>query len=114
TLRPDIVKLDRSLITGVGDSTDQTAVIEALAGLSRWIGARLIAEGVETLDDLSALAELDVDYAQGWVIAPPAPELPQIATQSVTTCRAARHALLASAAAAPIAGSIARLPQPTA
>jgi EAL domain-containing protein (putative c-di-GMP-specific phosphodiesterase class I) len=114
TLRPDIVKLDRTLITGVRDSPDQTAVIEALTGLSRWIGARLIAEGVETLDDLSALAELDVDYAQGWVIAPPALELPQIATQSVTACRAARHALLASTAAPPIAGSITGLQEITA
>jgi EAL domain-containing protein (putative c-di-GMP-specific phosphodiesterase class I) len=114
TLRPDIVKLDETLVRGVRGNTDQAAVIAALAGLSRWIGAQLIAEGVTTQADLSALAELDVDYAQGWFIAPPAPELPEVATQSVIACRAARRALLTDPASRPVEESFAGLHEITA
>ncbi|HEY2043774.1 MAG TPA: EAL domain-containing protein [Jatrophihabitans sp.] len=97
TLRPDIVKLDRSLVTAVRDNPAKVAVIRAVSGLARWIDARLVAEGVETLDDLSALAELDVDYVQGWVIAPPDTDLPQASPQSVAACRIARQGLLEKA-----------------
>ena len=97
-LRPDIVKLDRDLVSGARDRVEQSAVIEALVTLSRRIGARVVGEGVETLDDLDHLAGLDVDYAQGWVIAPPAPTMPTVSETAVSACRAARASLLASAA----------------
>lgn len=97
-LRPDIVKLDHGLVAGARDRVEQSAVIEALVSLSRRIGARVLGEGVETLDDLNHLAALDVDYAQGWVIAPPAPTLPEISPDAVAACRAARAELLSTAA----------------
>jgi EAL domain-containing protein (putative c-di-GMP-specific phosphodiesterase class I) len=95
-LRPDIVKLDHALVAGARDRVEQSAVIEALVSLSRRIGARVLGEGVETLDDLNHLAALDVDYAQGWVIAPPAPTLPAVSETAVAACRAARASLLAT------------------
>lgn len=97
-LQPDIVKLDHGLVAGARDRVEQSAVIEALVSLSRRIGARVLGEGVETLDDLNHLAALDVDYAQGWVIAPPAPTLPGISPDAVAACRAARAELLSAAA----------------
>jgi GAF domain-containing protein len=51
---------------------------------------------VETLDDLNHLAALDVDYAQGWVIAPPAATLPTVSPAVVAACRAARAELLSA------------------
>jgi EAL domain-containing protein (putative c-di-GMP-specific phosphodiesterase class I) len=94
TLRPDIVKLDRGLVTGARDNDVQAVVIEALVSLTRRIGARTLGEGVETLDDLTMLAQLDVDYAQGWAIGRPAAafarELPDVAE----VCRRARRNLL--------------------
>jgi EAL domain-containing protein (putative c-di-GMP-specific phosphodiesterase class I) len=93
-LRPDLVKLDAGLVTGAADSVEQSAVIEALVSLSRRIGARVIGEGVETLDDLRTLVDLDVDYAQGWVLARPNDELPPIAPAAVATCLATRRALM--------------------
>jgi EAL domain-containing protein (putative c-di-GMP-specific phosphodiesterase class I) len=76
TLRPDLVKIDQSLVSGVHDNHVKLAVIEALVELARGIGARVVGEGVETPEDLRTLAELEVDYAQGWAIARPAPQLP--------------------------------------
>jgi EAL domain-containing protein (putative c-di-GMP-specific phosphodiesterase class I) len=100
-LRPDIVKLDAGLVSGAADSVEQSAVIEALASLSRRIGARVLGEGVETVDDLRALVELDVDYAQGWVLAHPADDLEPLSPHAVATCLAARRALMRRQAPAP-------------
>lgn len=97
-LQPDIVKLDHGLVAGARDRVEQSAVIEALVSLSRRIGARVLGEGVETLDDLNHLAALDVDYAQGWVIAPPESTLPGVSPAAVAACRAARAELLSAAA----------------
>jgi EAL domain-containing protein (putative c-di-GMP-specific phosphodiesterase class I) len=94
-LRPDIVKLDRRLVSGAGDRVDQAAVIDALVSLSRRIGATVLGEGVETLEDLTTLAELDVDYAQGWAIAAPAASLPRISDVAIRACRQARAAVMA-------------------
>jgi EAL domain-containing protein (putative c-di-GMP-specific phosphodiesterase class I) len=94
-LRPDVVKLDRDLVAGSEDKVDQRAVIEALVSLAHRIGARVIGEGVESLDDLIQLAALGVDQAQGWAIAPPAATLADVASGAVATCRRARAALLA-------------------
>lgn len=95
-LRPDIVKLDHGLVAGARDRVEQSAVIEALVSLSRRIGARVLGEGVETLDDLKHLAALDVDFAQGWVIAPPEPKLPSVSPAAAAACRAARAELLSA------------------
>jgi EAL domain-containing protein (putative c-di-GMP-specific phosphodiesterase class I) len=94
TLRPDVVKLDRSLVTGARNSDVQAVVIESLVSLARRIGAKTLGEGVETLDDLAMLAELDVDYAQGWAIGRPAPHLRTDLPGVVTACRRARRNLM--------------------
>jgi EAL domain-containing protein (putative c-di-GMP-specific phosphodiesterase class I) len=75
-LRPELVKIDRSLVSGVHDNHVKLAVIEALVELAGGIGARVVGEGVETGEDLRTLADLDVDYAQGWAIGRPAAQLP--------------------------------------
>ncbi|HEY2042847.1 MAG TPA: EAL domain-containing protein [Jatrophihabitans sp.] len=97
-LRPDIVKLDRGLVSGVRDSVDRAAVIEALVSLSRRIGSRVLGEGVETIDDLTTLAELDVDYAQGYFVARPALALPATRSEAVTACQKARRSLMTTSA----------------
>jgi EAL domain-containing protein (putative c-di-GMP-specific phosphodiesterase class I) len=70
-LQPDIVKLDISLVAGVDTARTQQALIEALVRLTRAQGSRLVAEGVETAGERTALARLGVPYAQGYAIARP-------------------------------------------
>lgn len=94
TLRPDFVKVDRQVIAGVRDSTAQSAVLEALVGLSHRLGAAVIGEGVERIDDLSALAEFDVDYAQGFAIGHPSVGLSPVPGIVTETCLAGRRQLL--------------------
>jgi GAF domain-containing protein len=93
-MRPDYVKLDRTVVAGVRDSDAQCAVLEALVTFSHRMGAAVIGEGVESLADLAALAEFDVDYGQGWAIGRPGRELTPIRPMVVTACHRARGRLL--------------------
>jgi len=73
-LAPDRIKLDKHLVQGVAGSTAKTALIRAVVDFAEHIDAAVVAEGVENVDDLEALAELDVGYAQGWMIGLPEPD----------------------------------------
>ena len=69
-LVPDSLKLDRHLVDGVSGSTAKAALIRAVVNFADHLGAVVCAEGVETVADALALADLDVDLAQGWAIGP--------------------------------------------
>lgn len=70
-LRPDVVKIDRALVLGVSVDPDRRALVRSVVALARELRARVVAEGVETADDLAAVAELGVDAAQGYHIGEP-------------------------------------------
>jgi EAL domain-containing protein (putative c-di-GMP-specific phosphodiesterase class I) len=93
-MAPDYVKVDRRVVTGVADELVQAAVLEALVTLSHRLGAAVIGEGVESLADLAALGQYDVDYAQGFAIARPSAEHVPVSGEIVATCRANRRRVL--------------------
>jgi EAL domain-containing protein (putative c-di-GMP-specific phosphodiesterase class I) len=72
-LEPDIVKLDRELIANVAPKTRQAALCAGIIELCHAMGAKVVAEGVETLDELRTLIDLRADYAQGYIFGRPAP-----------------------------------------
>jgi EAL domain-containing protein (putative c-di-GMP-specific phosphodiesterase class I) len=69
---PDILKVDRSLVHGAHSDPSRYALLEALVSFAGTTGAAVCGEGVEDLDDLRALADLDATYAQGYALARPA------------------------------------------
>jgi diguanylate cyclase (GGDEF)-like protein len=69
----DVIKLDRSLVDGVHGDLAKVALVESFVRFARRTGAAVCAEGIESLDDLNVLADLDVPYGQGYVLARPAP-----------------------------------------
>jgi EAL domain-containing protein (putative c-di-GMP-specific phosphodiesterase class I) len=71
-IRPRYVKIDASIIRGAASNEGKQAMIRALNGLAKGIGAETVAEGVETADDLHIVRELEVDFAQGYYFARPA------------------------------------------
>ena len=73
---PDILKLDRSLVHGANCDPAKLALLEAMISFASSTGAAVCGEGVEDLDDLRALADLDATYAQGFALARPAPAPP--------------------------------------
>jgi diguanylate cyclase (GGDEF)-like protein/PAS domain S-box-containing protein len=98
-LQPDLLKLDRSLVAGVAEDPAKGAMVDALVRYARRIGADVCAEGVETLEDLEALADLDVTYGQGYVLARPAPPWASVDPAGVALCRSALSAVIRHEAA---------------
>ena len=82
---PDILKLDRSLVHGANADQAKLALLEAMISFASSTGAAVCGEGVEDLDDLRALAELDATYAQGYALARPAPPWPVLAPGAAHT-----------------------------
>lgn len=71
SLKPDIVKLDICLTRGIDQDPGRRALTSALVRFTQDTGATLIAEGVETSEELSTLRQLHVDWAQGYHLGRP-------------------------------------------
>ena len=69
--RPDVIKLDRSLVAGVDGDPARRAFVSAVVLLARDLGARVTAEGVETTAELDTVVALGVDNAQGYLFGRP-------------------------------------------
>jgi diguanylate cyclase (GGDEF)-like protein len=69
----DILKIDRSFITGIGADPGNQQVVRAIVGLARGLGLDVVAEGVEEPSDLAAVRALSCDRAQGYLLAHPSP-----------------------------------------
>ncbi len=65
------LKLDHSLVTGLKHRSDIRAIVHATVGLAHELGLRMVAEGVESVDDLTELRALHCDVAQGFFICRP-------------------------------------------
>jgi diguanylate cyclase (GGDEF)-like protein len=70
---PEILKIDRSLITGIDVDASKMALVEALARFASTTGAAVCGEGIETVEELRMLARADATYAQGYALARPGP-----------------------------------------
>jgi EAL domain-containing protein (putative c-di-GMP-specific phosphodiesterase class I) len=73
-LRPSIIKIDREIVNGIRLDDAKQALVEAFVSFGRRIGARLVAEGIETRRDLATLVELGVELGQGYLIGRPESE----------------------------------------
>lgn len=71
-LHPDFLKVDRSLIAGVNADPIKWALLETFVTFSKRIGCQIIAEGVETEEEMRTVVQLGVDYIQGYFVAKPA------------------------------------------
>jgi EAL domain-containing protein (putative c-di-GMP-specific phosphodiesterase class I) len=70
-MRPEIVKLDVSLIRDVDSDVARRSLVSGLCDFAAEIGADCIAEGVETDAQARTLRDLGVTYGQGWHLGPP-------------------------------------------
>lgn len=75
-LEPNIVKLDRGLILGIDRSVRQRQLVTSVVRLCRELDAKVVAEGVETISELSALRDTGADFAQGFLFARPSFPIP--------------------------------------
>jgi EAL domain-containing protein (putative c-di-GMP-specific phosphodiesterase class I) len=70
-LAPDIIKLDRGLVSGIDHDEACRALVAAVVMFAMESGASLVAEGIETAGELAAIEELGVDAAQGYYLGRP-------------------------------------------
>lgn len=72
-LRPDVIKLDSSLIHSIDADVGCRALAAALIRFAEETGSKIVAEGVETEAELHILRELKVNKAQGYLLGRPKP-----------------------------------------
>jgi diguanylate cyclase (GGDEF)-like protein len=67
----DVLKIDRSFVSGIATSTESAAIVHALVGLGQTLGLETIAEGVEDEEQRRILQRENVDTGQGFLFARP-------------------------------------------
>jgi len=67
----DTLKIDRSFIGRLDQTRENTGIIKAIVMLARDLGLKVVAEGVETAEQLSILRTLGCEYAQGYLFSRP-------------------------------------------
>ncbi|SFR63236.1 diguanylate cyclase (GGDEF) domain-containing protein [Marinobacter daqiaonensis] len=69
----DLLKIDRSFITNVAQQQDDAVITRAIINLAHNLGIRVVAEGVETKEQLRFLYNHQCDLAQGYLVGRPMP-----------------------------------------
>ncbi|HUG15824.1 MAG TPA: PAS domain S-box protein [Thermomicrobiales bacterium] len=68
-----ILKIDRSFVSGIGQDTESAAIVSATVGLAHTLGMSVVAEGIETIEQLTVLRNLGCDSGQGYFFSRPIP-----------------------------------------
>lgn len=75
-IHPDYIKLDMSLIRGIDTNTTKKALLETFVTFSQKINSSLIAEGIETEQELCEIRKLGITFGQGYLLSKPLPGPP--------------------------------------
>jgi len=78
-LDPDLIKIDMTLVREISEDRASRALTHALASFAAEMGASVVAEGVETPEQVAVLRSLGVRYAQGYHLGRPARRASQAA-----------------------------------
>lgn len=72
SLLPDIIKIDMEMIQGIHCNPDKQNLVSNLVAFCHYKGVKVVAEGIEEKEDLLAVIEMGVEYAQGFYLGKPA------------------------------------------
>jgi len=72
-LAPDFIKVDRVFVAGADEDPSRRELLRAFHAVAGKIGAQIIGEGLDTLEELSVLGELGIPFGQGWLFGHPHP-----------------------------------------
>lgn len=73
-LHPDYVKIDMHFIRGIDRDSVKREFVRSICNIGHTLDCKIIAEGIETLEELHTLQEMGVRYGQGFLLGRPAPE----------------------------------------
>jgi EAL domain-containing protein (putative c-di-GMP-specific phosphodiesterase class I) len=68
-----VLKIDQAFVRGLGEDAADTAIVRSVIDLAHALGLVVVAEGVETADQVAHLRRLGCDLAQGYWFARPEP-----------------------------------------
>ncbi|MEZ4366279.1 MAG: EAL domain-containing protein [Kofleriaceae bacterium] len=97
-LRPDFIKLSDVLTRGCARSAVKREMLRSMCHIADAIDAAIVAEGIETADDLWCLRDLGVRYGQGYFLARPGPPFPAVTRDARDAMASASAALTVGAA----------------
>jgi EAL domain-containing protein (putative c-di-GMP-specific phosphodiesterase class I) len=72
-LSPDYIKVDRAFVAGIDNDPLRQELLSAFQSVAEKIGARIIGEGLDTLEELETLGRLGISFGQGWLFGKPHP-----------------------------------------
>ncbi|MCX8006983.1 MAG: bifunctional diguanylate cyclase/phosphodiesterase [Coriobacteriia bacterium] len=75
-VRPQWVKIDMSLVRGIDSDDIRRQLVESVHSFAERVGVNLVAEGIETPEELAVLREIGVEYGQGFLFARPSDPFP--------------------------------------
>ena len=75
--RPEFLKIDRFFVHGSSSDAAKIAVVQSILTLGQFFNAKVIAEGVEEVEDYEALKQLGIHLFQGFLFSRPAPPEPR-------------------------------------
>ena len=67
------LKVDRTFVDGLGTDENDSAIVRATIALAHGLNLSVVAEGVETEDQLDRLTDLECDQVQGYLFSKPVP-----------------------------------------
>ncbi|MGD9677643.1 MAG: GGDEF domain-containing protein [Vulcanibacillus sp.] len=70
-LKPDYIKVDQSLVTDIDKNKVKENLLKTFVDISRKMNSKIIAEGIETLEELERVTRLGVHFGQGYFMARP-------------------------------------------
>ena len=76
-LQPEFIKVDRNMVSGVDQDSSRQDVLAALLSVAEKMGARVIGEGLDRIEELTTLKELGIHFGQGWLFGHPTPLRPR-------------------------------------
>ncbi len=86
-LSPDIIKIDRTLISNINQNVRKQHFLSGIVDFAKLNGIKVLAEGVETREELAIVIRRGVDFIQGFYTAKPdvdiSPEIPSTISESI-------------------------------
>ncbi|MEM1414580.1 MAG: EAL domain-containing protein [Myxococcota bacterium] len=77
-LEPKVVKLDLALVQGVAENRRKRILMRNVVRLCEELGASVVAEGIESVDDLKAVIDQGCHFGQGYLLAKPGHPVPEV------------------------------------
>ena len=67
----DILKIDRSFVSNMAEHSKSLKIVKGISDLAHTLDMKIVAEGVETAEDLQTITSLGCNYYQGYYCTPP-------------------------------------------